>query len=377
MKIYRYLSFAFAAVLVSLDLAAYELATHARLSWNGYLHSQLNLNAAKRGSLGLPKGSYSDLGSIYYDNREDGQSRLRSVTRYDWDRDKFPPVDGTHKDIVRVIPPGWMMRGAVREDDVGRVTAEAGYWFRDIQRPPLDDPYGNFDRVCNHFFDPLNNTPFDGPAAELCAHDLMANAPQWALGSVDSPIWPNTYQRNAIRRNHFTLLDAREAMWRALTLTRLNSGEMIPLETYAPARAIERQRYWATTFFALGSVVHTLQDMAQPQHTRNEIHASKEQGLYEAYINRRAIGFSELKADLTIDGETIFRANSLPLLDYEGYPVPHFLRLSDFWSTGTGSSISTGKGMAEYSNRGFFTPAAGYMAGRGVFQNRRESADAS
>ncbi len=352
------------ALIVSVSSAqGYELATHARLSYEGYLKSQLNQNHAKRGSLALPEGSYTNLGLAFYDNAQDGRTYVRAAARYDWDQHKFPvgwgPEGEISEELLRVIPPGWLMRGAVREDDISKATAYLGY-FRDVQPPPFDDPYGNFDRVCNHFFDPLNNAPFNGLGGKLCGDDLMANAPQWALGSVGSPIWPNSYRPDAARRNHFTVLDAREAMWRALTLTRLESGTMVPIANNGPeVREIERKAYWATTFFALGSVVHTLQDMAQPQHTRNEIHASKEQGLYEAYINRRAIGFSELKADLTIDGETIFRANNLPLLDYEGYPVPHFQRLSDFWSTSTGSSIYTGRGLAEYSNRGFLTPAAG------------------
>ena len=371
------LAIAFCSMFNVIAANAYELATHARLSWNGYLQSRLNLDAAKRGSLGLPKGSYTDLGGTFRDNAPDGRSYDRGVKAYDFDNDKFPPVTGVDNEVVRVIPPGWLMRGAVREDDISKATAYLGY-FRDVQPPPFDDPYGNFDRVCNHFFDPLNNAPFNGLGGKLCGDDLMANAPQWVFGTVDSPIWPNIYRPDAARRNHFTVLDAREAMWRALTLTRLESGTMVPIANNGPeVREIERKAYWATTFFALGSVVHTLQDMAQPQHTRNEIHASKEQGLYEAYINRRAIGFSELDADLSIDGETIFRANSLPLLDYEGYPVPHFQRLSDFWSTSTGSSIYTGRGLAEYSNRGLLTPAAGYMARRGLFGKRRENADAS
>lgn len=223
MRRYLCLTIVFCSMFDNTMAEAYELATHARLSWNGYLQSRLNLDAAKRGSLGLPKGSYTDLGGTYHDNAPDGQSYDRGVKDYDFDNDKFPVARGPEGEIpaelLNVIPPGWLMRGAVREDDISKATAYLGY-FRNVQPPPFDDPYGNFDRVCNHFFDPFNNTPFTGPAAELCGHDLMANAPQWAFGTVDSPIWPNIYRPNATRRNHFTVLDAREAMWRALSPVR-------------------------------------------------------------------------------------------------------------------------------------------------------------
>ena len=45
-----------------------------------------------------------------------------------------------------------------------------------------------------------------------------------------------------------------------------------PLTIFATTKE-QRDRYWATTFRALGDIVHHLQDMAQPQHTRNDAHA--------------------------------------------------------------------------------------------------------
>src|SRR6185437_8575395 len=61
-----------------------------------------------------------------------------------------------------------------------------------------------------------------------------------------------------------------------------------------------RQAYWATAFRALGDVLHLNQDMAQPQHTRNEPHSGKlcplvklclsgHTSVYEKYINGRAL----------------------------------------------------------------------------------------
>jgi hypothetical protein len=68
------------------------------------------------------------------------------------------------------------------------------------------------------------------------------------------------------RRNHFTWADAREAMWCALTR---NAG--LPT-TNAAQNAADRRLCWATAISALGHVLHLAQDMAQPQHVRNDGH---------------------------------------------------------------------------------------------------------
>ena len=57
-----------------------------------------------------------------------------------------------------------------------------------------------------------------------------------------------------------------------------------------------RKAYWATLFRSLGDVVHLIQDMGQPQHTRNDPHAGKlgrgwiagHTSIYEKYIEARA-----------------------------------------------------------------------------------------
>ena len=66
-------------------------------------------------------------------------------------------------------------------------------------------------------------------------------------------------------------------MFRALTLFRKDAnGALISLDDgtwSASYRESQRKAYWATTFRALGDVLHLNQDMAQPQHTRNEVHS--------------------------------------------------------------------------------------------------------
>ena len=93
--------------------------------------------------------------------------------------------------------------------------------------------------------------------------------------------------------------------------------------------------------------------MAQPQHTRNEPHSSDAAAILEGYTEARATGATNFK----FDGQTL-QADAVPPLPLaENYPIPRFNRYSDYWSTASGAdSLSIGKGLADYSSRGFFTP---------------------
>ncbi len=241
---------------------AYDVATHARLSWEAYLMAQINQDSAKRAQLGLRKGSYTDLGTGYYDVSRD-EERPREAHNYDWSGGKFPAVQNTAPETVWVIPPGWLMRGAVREDDAGYTYGWGdpiiNFEFSSIWQPH-DDPYGEINRFCNHFFDPLNNRPLSGALSiAKCIDDVERSAPRWALGLVESASTAGLAGIDSNRRNHFSVPDAREAMWRALTLTRWTGSGLSRPADYdedAATRETIRTRYWATTFRALGDVLH-------------------------------------------------------------------------------------------------------------------------
>ena len=235
---------------------------------------------------------------------------------------------------------GWILRGAIREDDGGTLLGT-------YKREPGDDPYGNINRFCNHFLDPINvrGTTGRGFSGYCLGESPIYDAAQWAIG--DQSAFDPLPVEKIDRRNHFSVRDAREAMWRALTLT-AKDGSVPPQFGYTLEEV--RKVYWASTFRALGDVVHLLQDQAQPQHTRNEGHGSSNTG-YEEYINARATRATQF----VIDWRTVTqKAGQLPDLIYEnGYPTPRFNRYSDYWSTRANSAKVLG--IADYSNRGFFT----------------------
>jgi len=323
---------------------AYELATHANMTAAAHNASVLGANGPvveKRLGLDIWVRSSTPfrtgIGDFYFDvHPSDGRVLARRSQSYEA---RWMPGGPLNTDQLRII--GWLMRGAIREDDGGTV---AGGW----KFEPLDDPFGNFNRYCNHFYDPVNVRGSLGRAfTGYCFGETPLDAVQWALGSLD-PFQSEPVELTT-RRNHYSVLDAREAMWRALTL-KDRAGNPVPRFGYSGEEV--RKIYWATTFRTLGDFVHMVQDVGQPQHTRNEGHAGSA-GVYERYLEARALRDGSYK----IDGITLqLTFGQLPDLTYTSYAAPRFNRYSDFFATSrTVDNIVTGRGLADYSNRGFFT----------------------
>lgn len=248
----------------------------------------------------------------------------------------------------------WLMYGAIREDD------------NPAEDPPTpQDIAPGLRRPLHHFYDPYLDRALTMPFLDRLDPDIHKN-PDWAIGSRDSFTKPN--EAEASRRNVFTILDAREAMFRALTLKTFRNGIYVNIAPGDLQLDEEwRQAYWATTFRALGDVLHLNQDMAQPQHTRNEAHSGQycfsyfcpagHTSVYEKYINARALqadGFDSL-APYHVPVRIAARPLAFP-----SYPVPNFAKYTDYWATSPGDALVRGKGLAEFSNRGFFTAAKNF-----------------
>jgi hypothetical protein len=231
------------------------------------------------------------------------------------------------------------MRGAIREDDAP------------TEGNPKDDPY-NFllARPIHHFYDPAFDRPLTVPG--IGALDVRSAA-DWAIGGL-GVFQSSRAEEN--RRNHFTYYDAREAMYRALTGRDSSGTPLQPVSGGSLQKPTDiRNAYWATTFRALGNVLHLNQDMAQPQHTRNVPHTgignywttqlfvTGHTSIFEKYIEAR------------VAGDSTYRLNGAPIpsgpLNFGGHSIPTFSKLTDFWSTRDG----LGRGLADYSNRGFFS----------------------
>src|SRR5882672_1771811 len=116
-------------------------------------------------------------------------------------------------------------------------------------------------RPLRHFYNPVTGLGLNIPLLPNLDNPLQptqTSSPDWALA-----------RPGAISAQQNSYWNARQSLFDALT---------------KPAE-VERQAAFGETFQFLGQVVHHLQDMAQPQHVRNEAHPPTNPSLYERWTN--------------------------------------------------------------------------------------------
>jgi hypothetical protein len=332
---------------------AYEVETHGFLTYQAYQASALVTDSNLLLVLSI-ENIYDQLGSDYYDMiLEPNTPDVKQRNINDYEKKKIEKSLGLASEVGAIS--GWMMQGAIREDDV------PSKWYPDCVDAdnPQDDPYPGVPyRPARHFYDPVANKGLDILLGEF------EKSPNWGTGTDDAfAIDPAA---NASRRNHFTILDAREAMYRALTGRKIGdpmdaSFPNIPNSEKIGPGGVDatndiRKAYWATTFRALGDVVHLVEDMGQPQHTRNDSHSGRcivlgDKSVFEKYINARIIQQPVARTE-AIDADTTATVTTFPGITITQYPVPKFNRYSDYWSTREGLN---GRGLGDFSNREFFS----------------------
>lgn len=200
-------------------------------------------------------------------------------------------------------------------------------------------PYGaDFEDAVNvsptvaiyHFFDPqYNNGAGRGFSSPLLGLTKSAPSPEWSIGT--RTLYPN--QRHSFQQ-------ANDALYAALT-----------------SRERSTRDYNAGLMFqSLGHLIHHIQDMAQPQHTRNEnhMHGTGYQLLDDGYdlINPGAASY-ELYTQ-TQD----YRINEI-LASSPAYPTPEFPSIWDYWS---GPGVGKFIGMADFVSKNFVRNDTGYKS---------------
>ena len=262
----------------------------------------------------------------------------------------------------------WLLRGAIREDDMGDGVGLAGLlggdcafnWLLTVPSQP-----GRITRSYRHFFDPEFNTGLN------VLGDDYPKAVDWALGYQDSFANP-AVPAEGINRNHYSYLDARNAFWWALTRKTSKEHGFADSAVSRELDAEDRMILWATVFRSLGNVVHLLQDTAQPQHSRIDPHSPKdsaEQQAFEGYTNSRVLGGGEVGYFFRGFFSASIHAENLtvpPLGTYgtvesnsQSAPISFATPLRFFttrkWIEGDAPGYMDRKGLADYSARGFFT----------------------
>ena len=108
----------------------------------------------------------------------------------------------------------------------------------------FEDSESPFSRPLSHFYNPQNS------GAGLAVPSGTPNSLAWSLRRNEG--------NSLTGSNHYNWEDARQSFYQALTLP----------------TATQRANAWGTTFQALGHVMHHLQDMASPQHVRDDPHCN-------------------------------------------------------------------------------------------------------
>lgn len=227
------------AITLSEFAYGYELATHAAITKNAIDRSVIGSDPQFLKNLGIDLTANNPFGEFYFDV-SGSEAQTRSVNDFE---KGFMPQGSQPLSLA-----GWLLRGAIREDDWTDVNLPG------CQVTAPNPQEENVDRPKNHFYDPVHDWPL------TLGTPLGKKAPDWSFGTEDVFADPN--QPNVQRSNHYTVFDAREAMYRALTGKSKDNQDVAPTQD-------DRNKYWATLFRALGDIVHLVQDMGQSQHMRN------------------------------------------------------------------------------------------------------------
>jgi hypothetical protein len=225
----------------------------------------------------------------------------------------FPTTVGDNDDAFLKAPPP-CAHG--KPEPVARLIA-CGAMFEDFPALSLQS------RPVNHFFNPLNGSPLTCLGAQIG----LLNSPDWALG-----VNPPSYQQNSYA-------NARDYFENALTTS--NSQSV-------------RDESWGKTFQSIGQVIHHLQDMAQPQHVRNDAHAD----VLGEGSTFPCLHASRFERDTTLDdrlaslAQTAMSSAVTPV--YPAYPTV-FATPRAFWTGGV-----AGTGIADYTNANFVSAGTNF-----------------
>lgn len=188
----------------------------------------------------------------------------------------------------------------------------------------LEDDVSTIKRVFNHFYDPQYDNHqgrgLDTPFA-VSGHQ----SPTWALEDVGDVTSIAALSSPGGVPQQFSFREAQYSYLNSLTL---------------PA-AQDRRAAAARMFRTLGHVIHHLQDMAQPQHTRNDTHSPYEpsgRSFYERYTEQVVLD--------SIGG----------ILMNNAMPIPSFPTARRFWT----ENALAFRGMADFTARNYVSYETGY-----------------
>jgi hypothetical protein len=180
-------------------------------------------------------------------------------------------------------------------------------------------------RSLRHFYNPLN-----GQGLNIPILPTQMSSPDWALAR------PRT-----VSAQEFSYGNARQSLFDALT----------------KATKGEREAAFGRTFQTLGQIAHHLQDMAQPQHVRNDVHCdllvcavipgTGKPSKYEGWTNSN-------RGSLPMDPSSVgYDISSLAFTSAFNSP-------RRFWHTDPQDPNSPAVGIADFTNRNFVSAGTNF-----------------
>ncbi|RFC32154.1 MAG: hypothetical protein DID91_2727703691 [Candidatus Nitrotoga sp. MKT] len=188
----------------------------------------------------------------------------------------------------------------------------------------------NNSRALNHFYDPYKDR-----ALTVLSTSVGKKSPDWSLEDTGD-----------IAEQLVSYKDARKYFYDALTTND-------PTFT-AKVNETIRNGYWGLVFGNLGHTIHHIQDMAQPQHVRNDQHCDLgffscggifyNPSRYERYSSSDEIQFKIITIAASTQADAVFPAAS-------EFKLPR-----DFWMN------TAGTGIAEFTNKNFVSQGTNFRS---------------
>jgi len=208
-------------------------------------------------------------------------------------------------------------------------------------------------RSFNHFFDPTRGIPLTTivgkPGTVLGLPNLKS--PDWTLQDPSS--------EDAGSAQEFSYKNARDYFYDALT---------------APQQS-GRDADWGKVFQSIGQIIHHPQDMAQPQHVRNDAHCDSPLCALANVITLGTLGIynpsryeKHTSIGLTFSGDPVRQVIQQLASTADGnsiYPGPNNANISVF-NTPRKFFVGAGKGIAEYTNANFVSQGTNFTFNNGV-----------
>ncbi len=196
-----------------------------------------------------------------------------------------------------------------------------------------DKPPGWYNKIpylrsVNHFHDPITKQGFSGFwGTSLFDGTSSVLWSQWPLGAQTLQV---------LGTGNYSWFDARDYFYRALT---------------SPDKTT-RDKNFADTFRGLGQVMHLVEDVSVPEHTRNDAHGTCPQAHHYECWALKNVTINKLPNYPPIYFDSSAIGNSNPLAPV---PIANLFDTNQYNGTNPAVTLQNNVGLSEFANANFFS----------------------